>query len=298
MAYLGRGLDRGNYLKLDDLSSQFDGNVVTFNLTSGGQAFYPGSAYSILVSLAGIIQEPESAYIISNNTITFASPPQGSDDFFCIALGVPLAAGTVPIGSVNSTHLQSGVVTSEKIAGAAVTSFHIEDGSVTNTKLSSNSVNSSNIIDGSVTFADLDADARGVGIQSGGVSIAGAGVTQLNFVGTGNTFLYHTSTKTIDISIQGGGVGAGGTWGTNSVGIHTTKLVGVNTTTVVGAADSEGALQVNGNVAIIEGALLTHKNIEGQIIVPTDKNALLIGPVSVGTAATIDVALGSVLVIV
>ena len=90
MAYLGRGLDRGNYLKLDDLSSQFDGNVVTFNLTSGGQAFYPGSAYSILVSLAGIIQEPESAYIISNNTTTFASPPQGSDDFFCIALGVPL----------------------------------------------------------------------------------------------------------------------------------------------------------------------------------------------------------------
>ena len=58
MAYLGRGLDRGNYLKLNDLSSQFNGNTVTFNLTSGGQAFYPGSAYSILVSLAGIVQEP------------------------------------------------------------------------------------------------------------------------------------------------------------------------------------------------------------------------------------------------
>ena len=77
MAYLGRGLDRGNYLKLDDLASQFDGSTVTFNLTSGGQAFFPGSAFSILVSLAGIIQEPESAYIITNNTITFASPPQG-----------------------------------------------------------------------------------------------------------------------------------------------------------------------------------------------------------------------------
>lgn len=257
MAYLGRGLDRGNYLKLDDLSSQFDGNIVTFNLTSGGQAFYPGSAYSILVSLAGIIQEPESAYIITNNTITFASPPQGSDDYFCIALGVPIGIGVPGQGAVNSTHLQDGAVTSAK----------------------------------------LDADARGVGIQSGGVSIAGVGVTQLNFVGTGNTFLYHSSTKTIDISIQGG-VGAGGTWGSNSIGIHTTKLVGINTTTVVGAADSEGALQVNGNIAIIEGALLTHKNIEGQIIIPTDKNALLIGPVSVGTAATIDVALGSVLVIV
>ena len=85
MGYLGRGLDRGNYLKLDDLASQFDGSTVTFNLTTGGQAFYPGSAFSILVSLAGIVQEPESAYIITNNTITFASPPQVGDDYFCIA---------------------------------------------------------------------------------------------------------------------------------------------------------------------------------------------------------------------
>jgi len=258
MAYLGRGLDRGNYLKLDDISSQFDGNATTFNLTSGGNPFYPGSSYSLIVSLAGVIQEPESAFAVSNNQIIFAGPPAVNDDFFCIVLGVPLAAGTLPLGVINTSNFQQQSVTPEI----------------------------------------LSPDARGVGIQSGGVSIAGAGVTQLNFVGTGNTFLYHTSTKTIDISIQGGGVGAGGTWGTNSVGIHTTKLVGVNTTTVVGAADSEGALQVNGNVAIIEGALLTHKNIEGQIIVPTDKNALLIGPVSVGTAATIDVALGSVLVIV
>ena len=43
---------------------------------------------------------------------------------------------------------------------------------------------------------------------------------------------------------------------------------------------------------------MTHKNIEGEIYIPTDKNALLIGPVTVGTAATIDVAVGSVLVIV
>ena len=39
---------------------------------------------------------------------------------------------------------------------------------------------------------------------------------------------------------------------------------------------------------------MTHKNIEGEIFVPSDKNALLIGPVTVGAAATIDVAVGSV----
>jgi len=47
----------------------------------------------------------------------------------------------------------------------------------------------------------------GVGIQSGGTAI-GAGVTQLNFVGTGNTFLYNSGTNTVDISISGGGGGA------------------------------------------------------------------------------------------
>jgi hypothetical protein len=278
MAYLGRGLDRGNYLKLDDLASQFDGSTVTFNLTSGGQAFFPGSAFSILVSLAGIIQEPESAYIITNNTITFASPPQGGDDYFCIALGVPLAAGTVPVGSVNSTHLQTGVVTSEKIAGAAVTTSKIDDAAV--------------------TFEKLDPDARGVGIQSGGISIAGAGVTQLNFVGTGNTFIYNSSTKTVDISIEGGRGGVAGIATAVDSIDNETIIVGIGSTVAVGSAHSEGVLQVDGNVAIVEGALLTDQNIDIQVNVPTGKNALLIGPVTVGNLGTIDVALGSVLVVV
>ena len=189
-------------------------------------------------------------------------------------------------------------MTSEKIAGAAVTSFHIEDGSVTNAKLSSNSVNSSNIVDGSVTYTDLDANARGVGIQSGGISIAGAGVTQLNFVGTGNTFVYNSSTKTVDISIEGGGGGAAGIATAVDSIDDETIIVGIGTTVAVGSAHSEGVLQVDGNVAIVEGALLTDQNIDIQVNVPTGKNALLIGPVTVGNLGTIDVALGSVLVVV
>ena len=46
--------------------------------------------------------------------------------------------------------------------------------------------------------------AAGVGIQSGGVAI-GAGVTTLNFIGVGNTFLYNVGTNSVDISISGGG---------------------------------------------------------------------------------------------
>ena len=259
MAYLGRGLDRGNYLKLDDLQSQFNGSTTTFNLTSGGQAFYPGSSYSILVSLAGVLQEPESGYSVDQNQITFAAAPLATDKFFCVVLGVPIGVGVPGDATVDSSKISAGAV----------------------------------------TYGALADNARGVGIQSGGLSIAGAGVTQLNFVGAGNTFVYNAGTNTVDISIQGGGgVGAGGTWASNNVGVYTGKSVGVNTTNIVGSANSEGALQVTGNVAIVEGALLTDKNIDGEIFVPNDKNALLIGPVTVGTAATIDVSPGSVLVIV
>ena len=41
MPYIGRELNRGNYLKLDDISSQFNGSLTTFNLTNGGVAFFP-----------------------------------------------------------------------------------------------------------------------------------------------------------------------------------------------------------------------------------------------------------------
>ncbi len=46
----------------------------------------------------------------------------------------------------------------------------------------------------------------GVGINSTGTLI-GVGVTMLNFVGAGNTFLYNAGTHTVDISIAGGGGG-------------------------------------------------------------------------------------------
>lgn len=255
MPYIGRDLQRGNYLKLDDISSQFNGTTRTFDLRSGGNLFYPGSSFSILVVLGGVIQEPESAYTIDQYQITFASAPGVSDDFFCIALGVALGIG-VP---------GEGTVSTSKIATEAV------------------------------TFDKLDPDARGVGIQSGGVTI-GTAVTALNFVGTGNTFKYNVSTNTLDISITSGA--ANTIFAINNVGLHTTKLIGVNTTTIAGSGNSEGALQVVGNVALVDGTVLTDQNIDANVFIPSGKNGLLIGPVTVGVGITVDIATGSVLVIV
>ena len=120
MAYLGRDLTSGNYLKLDDITSQFDGSLTEFNLTNGGQAFYPGSSYSLLVSLSGVIQEPESAYTINQNTIVFASAPSELDEFFCIVLGIAVNIGVPGDGTVDTGKVKDGAITREKLAEDAL----------------------------------------------------------------------------------------------------------------------------------------------------------------------------------
>ena len=64
------------------------------------------------------------------------------------------------------------------------------------------------IADGSVTISSLKTGTAGVGIQSAGAAI-GVGITQLNFIGTGNTFA--VSGNSVDVSIAGGGGGGIGT---------------------------------------------------------------------------------------
>ena len=65
----------------------------------------PGSSYSLLVSLSGIVQEGEAAYTLDQNEITFAAAPQAADDCFIISLGTPLGIGVPSNGTVNGTQL-------------------------------------------------------------------------------------------------------------------------------------------------------------------------------------------------
>ena len=85
-----------------------------------------------------------------------------------------------------------------------------------------------------------------IGIQSAGTLI---GIAQtLNFIGTGNTFV-ESATGTIDVSISGGGAGAGGTWATftsgGSGGISTTKKVKIDDDLeVTGVTTSTGGFSI------------------------------------------------------
>ena len=86
MAYIGRQQSSGSFLKLDDISSSFDGSAVRFNLTLGGTAFFPGNPYTLLVSMGGVIQEPISSFTIIDDQIEFAAAPTSGANFFCVVL--------------------------------------------------------------------------------------------------------------------------------------------------------------------------------------------------------------------
>ena len=107
MPYIGRQLTQGNFIKLDDLQSQFDGSKTTFNLTTGGNSYTPGSANALLVSLGGVIQEVGTSFTVSNDQITFSNPPTADAQIFIIALGNSVTIGTPADGTINATKLNA-----------------------------------------------------------------------------------------------------------------------------------------------------------------------------------------------
>ena len=107
MAYIGRQQSTGAFLKLDDISSQFNDSKTIFNLTVGGEAYYPDNPYTLMVSLGGVIQEPITSFTITDDQITFASAPTSGANFFCVVLATtnvnPLT--TLTIGARAGAHL-------------------------------------------------------------------------------------------------------------------------------------------------------------------------------------------------
>ena len=107
MPYIGRQLTQGNFIKLDDLQSQFDGSKTTFNLTTGGKSYKPGSGNALLISLGGVIQEAGSAFTVSSDQITFSNPPTADANIFIIALGNSVTIGTPADGTINAEKLNT-----------------------------------------------------------------------------------------------------------------------------------------------------------------------------------------------
>ena len=128
MAYIGKTPDYGTFEKQ---ALTADGSTTTFTLN-----YTVGSSSSILVSVSGVVQEPESGYNIASGgtTIVFSEAPASGEGVFLIFLGVAFDAGTL---------LASGAITGQTAvtASAAADLFLTYDDSasalrkITNTNL-------------------------------------------------------------------------------------------------------------------------------------------------------------------
>lgn len=116
--YIGNQLSQGEFRKLDDISSSFNGSTTSFNLTAASATVIAGAATQLIISINGVVQEPLVSYTLAQggSQIQFVTAPPSGAAFFGILFG---GVGQVSIPADAS-------VTTEKIADSAVTNAKID----------------------------------------------------------------------------------------------------------------------------------------------------------------------------
>ena len=112
MAYIGRTPSGGRFAKMDDISSGFNGSANTFSLSLGGDSPNIASDAQVIISVGGVIQEPETDFAIRTNQIIFTSAPPSGASFFGILLGETFNALVPSTKSITGNHLAVGAINS------------------------------------------------------------------------------------------------------------------------------------------------------------------------------------------
>ena len=313
MPYIGRDLSQGNYLKLDNIESQFNGSKVSFDLTAGGSAFFPGSSMALLVSVGGVVQEAETAYTIDQSSIEFASAPSAGDDCYIIVMGTSIGVSVPADGSVTMAKLaQSGIDRLSSVGiqsggttiGAGVTFINFVQSGLTATVASGIATVSlggktneeiqdivgamfsgnteTNI---TATYQDSDGTIDLVADQLTTEQVQDiVGAMFSSNTETNITATYQDSDGTIDLEVAGGGRFVVSS--SPAAGIHTADSVGVNTvgftTDMVGAGNSFNGMYISNGMTIYDNEL------NGNHYISTSFNGLMAGPVTVNGVLTVD----------
>ena len=313
MPYIGRDLSQGNYLKLDNIESQFNGSKVSFDLTTGGSAFFPGSSMALLVSVGGVVQEAETAYTIDQSSIEFASAPSAGDDCYIIVMGTSIGVSVPADGSVTMAKLaQSGIDRLSSVGiqsggttiGAGVTFINFVQSGLTATVASGIATVSlggktneeiqdivgamfsgnteTNI---TATYQDSDGTIDLVADQLTTEQVQDiVGAMFSSNTETNITATYQDSDGTIDLEVAGGGRFVVSS--SPAAGIHTADSVGVNTvgftTDMVGAGNSFNGMYISNGMTIYDNEL------NGNHYISTSFNGLMAGPVTVNGVLTVD----------
>lgn len=95
MAYLGNRPAIGNFVKLDDISADFDGNESSFATTVSGSAYIVSNPFACIAVADGNVLTPAVDFYFSGSQIVFDTAPTSSwlNKFFVIVYGNVLDSG-------------------------------------------------------------------------------------------------------------------------------------------------------------------------------------------------------------
>ncbi len=197
MAYIGPEPKLGRNREVDDISSGFNGNATVFTLQVGGSNVSPGTANDIIVSLGGVIQNPNNDYTIAGSTLTFTTAPASGLSFFAVVLGqgIDSDVGTPSDGSVTTAKLADNAVTYAKLANPlAADNEKIRFGTGSDLEIFHNASNS--VINDAGT-GDLLFQLGGstkFQLASGGVALTGGAAANITALSDGATITIDMAT--------------------------------------------------------------------------------------------------------
>ena len=195
MPYIGRTPAIGNYTKLDSIASGFNGSSTAFALASGGTSITADRATQLVISIGGVIQEPDTAYTVSGSTITFTGPPPNGASFFGIVLGDTLDIGAPSDQTVTAAKIASGGLATAALADASVTAAKVAANGLGANTFAAKSVGTAAIADAAITGAKVAAAGLAANtLAAGAVTIAKVDVSSLSggnvaFEHVNNTFI-------------------------------------------------------------------------------------------------------------
>lgn len=191
MPYIGRTPATGNYTKLDSIASGFNGSTTGFALASGGTSITADRATQLVISIGGVIQEPDTAYTVSGSTITFTGPPPSGASFFGIVLGDTLDIGAPSDQTVTAAKIASGGLGTASLADASVTAAKIAANGLGANTFAAKSVGTAAIADAAITGAKVAAAGLAANtLAAGAVTIAKVDVSSLS---GGNVVFEHVN---------------------------------------------------------------------------------------------------------
>ena len=112
MPYIGNSpANIGNYQIVDDISASFNGVLTTFALTAATQTINPAKSGQLLVSINGVLQEPDDTgtegFLVSGSNIVFSSAPATGSTFWCVFQGQNVDIGIPSDDTVGLTQLSA-----------------------------------------------------------------------------------------------------------------------------------------------------------------------------------------------